>query len=97
MSDETAPGWDRWDPSTVVELETAKDVTVDVIRAASECAEAAYGLGNDFRIDWERAYEMLEAQFGWYVVQMDSPADRKIRRLVNARRREEGLGTGATE
>lgn len=80
-----------------VSLETAEDVTPEVIDAAYECAEGAYGLGNDFRIDWDRAYLMLEEQYGWIVENWDSPADRKIRRAVNKRRREEGLGTGSIE
>lgn len=78
-------------------LRTAEDVTVDVIEKAAGCAEAAYGLGNDFRVDWERAYDMLESLYGYFVDQMDSPADRKIRREVNKRRRNEGLGTRSVE
>lgn len=74
-------------------LHTAKDVTADVIEKASGCAEAAYGLGNDFRVDWERAYDMLESLYGYSLEQFDSPADRKIRREVNKQRRNEGLGT----
>ena len=78
-------------------LQEAADVTPEVIDAAFECAEAAYGLGNDFRIDWDRAYRMLEDQYGWSVDEWASPADNKIRRLVNKRRKGEGMSTRATE
>lgn len=81
----------------IVTLRTAEDVTPEIIDLAYEMAEAAYGLGNDFRIDWERAYDMLESQEGYFVEEFDSPADRKIRRAVNKRRREEGLGTGSVD
>lgn len=78
-------------------LTAAEDVTPAIIDAAYECAESAYGLGNDFRIDWERAYAMLESLYGFFVTEMASPADNKIRRAVNKRRRDEGLGTGSVE
>lgn len=78
-------------------LREAEDVTPEILDFAEECAEACFGLGNDFRIDWERAYDMLESQGGWFVEEMGSSADRKIRRAVNKRRRAEGLGTGSIE
>lgn len=78
-------------------LHTAEDVTADVIEHAAGCAEAAYGLGNDFRVDWERAYDMLESLYGYSLETFGSPADNKIRREVNKRRRNEGLGTRSME
>jgi hypothetical protein len=83
MSDDpTAPGWDRWDPSTVVELETAEDVTPEALAAAVECAFGSDGMGNRPGIDWEYAYDLLETTAGWFVSNMDSAADKKIRREV---------------
>lgn len=90
--------WDAiLNPPPPVNLQTAEDVTPEVIAAAVECAEATYGLGNDFRVDWDRAYDTLESQYGWFVTELDNPADRKIRREVNKLRRDEGLGTGSVE
>lgn len=62
----------------LITLCTAADVTPAVVEAAMKCAEAA--LGNNRHVDWERAYQMLESQYGFFVDEMDSPADRKIRR-----------------
>lgn len=72
----------------LITLCTAADVTPAVIEAAMECAEAAYGLGNR-HVDWERAYEMLESRYGFFVDEMDSPADRKIRRAWSKLQAEE--------
>ena len=47
-----------------------------------DLASAAYGLGNNFRVDWEEFYKMLESQYGWFLPEFDNPADRKIRRKV---------------
>lgn len=91
-----APGWE-WNGDPTTNLQEAADVTPDIIAIAAECAEAAYGLGNDFRIDWERAFWMLETQHGWSLDEWDSPADRKIRREVNKLRRSVGLTTTSVE
>ncbi len=68
--------------SMVTILRAADDVTEEVLVAAHSCAEAAYGMGNQWTIDWERAYDMLESQHGFLVDEMGSPADNKIRRHV---------------
>lgn len=83
------------DPPKV--LEAAADVTPEVLNLAYDCAEATYGLNQDFRIDWDRAYGMLETLYGFSMETWDSPADRKIRREVNKRRRNEGLDTRSVE
>jgi len=87
MSDETAPGWDRWDPTTSVVLETAEDVTPDALAAAVDCAFGSDGMGGHSGIDWEYAYDLLETTSGWFVANMDSEADKKIRREVARQRR----------
>ena len=46
-----------------------------------ECAEASYGLGNRWVVDWERFYECLEIE-GWDMQDLGGPVDNKIRRFV---------------
>ncbi len=46
-----------------------------------ECAEGAYGLGNNFTVDWERFYELLEME-GWDMQDLGGPIDNRIRRIV---------------
>ncbi len=46
-----------------------------------ECANASYGLGNRFTVDWERFYEFLEME-GWDMQDLGGRVDNKIRRIV---------------
>lgn len=46
-----------------------------------ECANGAYGLGNNFTVDWERFYELLEMK-GWDMQDLGGRIDNKIRRIV---------------
>lgn len=46
-----------------------------------ECAEASYGMGNRFVVDWERFYEHLESE-GWDMQDLGGYVDNRIRRIV---------------
>lgn len=46
-----------------------------------ECADASYGMGNRFVVDWERFYEHLESE-GWDMQDLGGSVDNKIRRIV---------------
>lgn len=53
-----------------------------------DCGEGAYGLGNNFTVDWERFYEMLETYGGYDMQDLGGKADNKIRRIVRKAIRE---------
>ena len=52
-----------------------------------ECANGAYGLGNNFTVNWERFYELLEME-GWDMQDLGGRMDEKIRRIVRKAVRE---------
>lgn len=73
--------WSYGDP--VRDLVTAEHVDEISDKELLDVASASYGLGNNFRIDWDVFYNILESQLGWCLDEWDSPADRKIRRKVS--------------
>jgi len=62
-------------------LETAEDVTDEILELAITCAEDSRYFNNDPRIDWDRVWDFLETE-GYDVENTDSPAARKIQRYV---------------
>ena len=76
------------EPDQIVDLTTAEDVTPEILALALEAAEASDGIGHRQGIDWEYAYDLLESVHGYFVTEMDNPADRKIRRAVKAAMKE---------
>ena len=52
-----------------------------------ECGGGAYGLGNNFTVDWDRFYELLE-MYGYDMQDLGGKADNKIRRIVRKAIRE---------
>jgi len=67
-----------------IRLTTAEDVTDEVLAAALEYAEgfADWDDAGRLVIDWDETYSHLETGTGYFVTEMDTPADRKIRRHV---------------
>ncbi len=70
-----------WYNDTPSEITKIEHVTEDVISKLQGCGEASYGLGNNWTINWERFYEILEME-GYDMQDLGGPADNKIRRLV---------------
>ena len=64
----------------VVIIDSPNKVTQEVLDVAMECAEACYGLGNNFTVDWERVWDSMESLGGFDL--QDWKAEEKIKRWV---------------
>ena len=63
------------------EITSPAEVTQEVLDAAMEWAEANYGLGNNFTIDWERVWHDMEVFAGFDLQSWG--AEEKIKQWVN--------------